>query len=183
MTARVVINFSATCDPGYCIDNSEQVFCQLPKAIAYNTVSTPSAKSLDRCGKKSTSNNECILGTYSCNYEDLVLVCDALGNLQVSAVCWPWVCISDNGWAWCTGNKAASDNIASTSVAKSLDKRAIADDCVPATQQCSSDDSQILTCDDNDSWEMVGFCGDGRHCMYSASGMPFCINNAARDIS
>ena len=47
---QVVINFSATCDPGYCMDN-EQVFCQLPKTIAYNAVSTLSAKSLDDAAK------------------------------------------------------------------------------------------------------------------------------------
>lgn len=92
--------------------------------MTYNAVSTPAAKSLDQRGKESSSNDECIPGTHSCNYENLVLVCDALGNFQVSVVCWPWVCVSGNGRVWCTNNKAASDNIASTSVAKSLDKRA-----------------------------------------------------------
>lgn len=77
---QVVVNFSATCDPGYCIDN-EQVFCQLLKTIAYNAVSTLSTKSLGGRGKKSTSNDGCIPGTYSCNYENLVLVWDALGHL------------------------------------------------------------------------------------------------------
>lgn len=49
----------------------------------------------------------------------------------------------------------------------------------PCNQQCSSDDSQVLTCGDNRSWETARFYGDGRRCMYSAGGMPFCINNNA----
>lgn len=56
---------SATCNPGYCIDNNEQVFCQPLKAMACNAVSTPAAKYLGQRGREPTSNDRCIPGTFA----------------------------------------------------------------------------------------------------------------------